>query len=164
MSDSRSTVAERGAVPPRPLPLGRLVICATMIAAAMPRASEVRSVEAAIVLPDSAVAFPRAPRPDPQPRVTAALLQLFRGADEAHGAIRTTPAFQLLELPRFAKLPDVEALRFLECAAPSSGTPASALGTPVDRVCSYRLEAAAGPPTLMVFLTPSDEVAGVTGW
>lgn len=115
-------------------------------------------------LEPSIASFPRAPRQDPRPRVTAALLQLLRGADEAHGANRTTPAFQRLELPRFTKLPGVEALQFLECVAPSSDTPPDALGTPVSRVCSYRLEAAAGPPTLMVFLTSRDEVAGVTGW
>jgi CubicO group peptidase (beta-lactamase class C family) len=115
-------------------------------------------------LEPAVASFPRAPRPDPQPRVTAAILQLLRGADEAHGAIRTTPAFRHLELPRILKLPGVDALHFLECAAPSSSTPADGLGTPVSRVCTYRLEAAAGPPTLIVFLTSSDEVAGVTGW
>lgn len=115
-------------------------------------------------LEPAVASLPRAPRPDPQPRVTAAILQLLRGADEAHGATGTTLAFRRLELPRLLKLPGVEALHFLECVAPSSSTPADALGTLVSRVCTYRLEAAAGPPRLMIFLTSRDEVAGITGW
>ena len=102
-------------------------------------------------------------RPDPQPRITGALLKLLAGADEAHGAIRTTPAFRRLELPELLELPGVRGLTFVECTNPAN-TPPGALGSPVERACTYRLDADAGPPTLTFLLTRTGELAGLGGW
>ena len=103
------------------------------------------------------------PKPDPQPRITGAILQLLRGADEAHGAIRMTPAFRSLELPELRHLPGVRGLAFLRCTTPAHAPP-GALGSPVARECTYRLDADAGPPTVTFLLTRSDALAGLGGW
>ncbi|HET9983967.1 MAG TPA: serine hydrolase domain-containing protein [Longimicrobiales bacterium] len=103
------------------------------------------------------------PGPDPQPRITRALLQLLQGADEAHGAIRTTDAFRHLELPELLHLPGVRGIAFLECTTPVHEPP-EGLGTPVARACTYRIDADDSPPTLTFLLTRSGELAGLADW
>lgn len=106
-------------------------------------------------------------RPDPDSDRTKALFHLLRGAGEENGAIRTTSTFRHLvgvDVRDFAKRnPDLRGLRFLECTRPSPA-PVAALGTSVDRECSYRLDGAREPTVMTFWLTPRSELAGFSWW
>ena len=106
-------------------------------------------------------------RPDPDSNRTKMLFQLLRGGSEASGAIRTTSTFRHLvgvDVRDFAKNnPNLRGLRFLECTRPSPA-PAAALGTSVDKECSYRLDGAREPTVMTFWLTSRSELAGFSWW
>ena len=120
--------------------------------------------------PTIAPSVMRRPRSDAPPRLTAALFQRLRGADEAHGAIALTPAFarhagRLRPVQQAFTQLAVEpgALRFYGCTAVTRA-PAEAFGVPVARGCLYRVEGHPDLPGFQLWLTAHDELAGITFW
>jgi len=100
-------------------------------------------------------------RPDPQANLTQSLLLLLQGADEAHGAIRTTAALRALQLSEF-RHSTVTALRFVQCIATPATNP-QALGTTVVRECQYH-PVSSGERVIIFLLTDKQEVAGISWW
>jgi hypothetical protein len=116
---------------------------------------------ARIVHPEIAPPVRLAERADPQPALTHSLLLLLQGADEAHGAIRTTAAFRTLVLPGWRRRAPPTALRFVQCTATPATNP-SALGSNVEQECVYHSVPDTG--SLIFVLTPRKELAGITLW
>ena len=116
---------------------------------------------ARIVHPEIAPPDRLAERPDPQPVLTHSLLLLLQGADEAHGAIRTTAAFRTLVLPAWRRRAPPTALRFVQCTTTPATNP-SALGSNVEQECVYHPVPNIG--SLIFLLTPRQELAGIVPW
>ena len=125
------------------------------------QASALNDEAARIVHPEIAPPDNLAERTDPQPVLTRSLLLLLQGADEAHGAIRTTAAFRTLVLPGWRPSAPPTALRFVQCTTTPATNP-SALGSSVEQECVYHSVPDIG--SLIFFLTPRQDLAGIAWW
>jgi CubicO group peptidase (beta-lactamase class C family) len=112
----------------------------------------------------------RTPQPDPQPKLIEGLIAALKGNDPAHGAVAVTTAFQqhdyyhkLLKQALSSGELKVQ-FAYLDCRS-ESGTSAVAFGSRVSRACTYRMTGIPGaPPGVTFWLTPENELAGLSFW
>jgi hypothetical protein len=121
-----------------------------------------------MVAPDLAPSSMKQTRRDPDPQLTASLLNLLKGASA--GAAPMTTAFQRhdefhkLYARALSETPLTPELRYVECTGVRS-QPAAAMGVTVARQCTYQLAGVTGVPDGLIFwLTPDSEVAGLDPW
>lgn len=120
--------------------------------------------------PDLVPSSMRTPQPDPEPKLIEGLVAALKGNDPAHGAVAVTTAFlrhdyyhKLLRQALSSSELKVQ-FAFLECRS-EQGTSALALGNRVSRACTYRMTGIPGaPPGVTFWLTPSNELAGLSFW
>lgn len=120
--------------------------------------------------PELAPASMRAARPDPEPGLTAGLLNLLQGKDPAHGAAAMTDRFRLhdsLHKAAADALGDIPSdalkLQYLGCMPAQKEAAPAALGVAVNRQCAYRFNGIPAPG-ISVWLTTDNKVAGLSTW
>jgi CubicO group peptidase (beta-lactamase class C family) len=153
------------------LPNRRLgVVTLTNINADDSPAGDVAAAAVGSSAPELAPSSMRVAHPDAQPSLTRNLIAALKGGDADHHGAGLTAAFerhdyyhkllrQALSSPRLRVQ-----FAFLECRK-ESGTPPVAFGSSVSRACTYRMAGIPGaPPGVTFWLTPNDQIAGLTFW